>query len=330
MTSSHGSGNEVLLNIEGLQTHFFTEAGTVRAVDGVSLMVRKGETLGIVGESGCGKSVTALSILRLIPNPPGKIVGGRILLEERDLLRLPEDEMRKVRGASISMIFQEPMTSLNPVFTVGDQIAEGIRLHQRLSKRESWNKAIEMLRVVRMPDPERRVGDYPHQMSGGMRQRVMIAMALSCNPQLLIADEPTTALDVTIQAQILELLNQLKAELGMAVMLITHDLGVVADTAARIAVMYAGRVVEEAPVLELFTNPLHPYTQGLLNSIPRLEKTGRRARLQAIPGMVPDLLDLPRGCKFQARCPKVFEPCSGEEPELKTVPGEHRVRCYLY
>ncbi len=330
MTSSHGSGNEVLLNIEGLQTHFFTEAGTVRAVDGVSLMVRKGETLGIVGESGCGKSVTALSILRLIPNPPGKIVGGRILLEERDLLRLPEDEMRKVRGASISMIFQEPMTSLNPVFTVGDQIAEGIRLHQRLSKRESWNKAIEMLRVVRMPDPERRVGDYPHQMSGGMRQRVMIAMALSCNPQLLIADEPTTALDVTIQAQILELLNQLKAELGMAVMLITHDLGVVADTAARVAVMYAGRVVEEAPVLELFTNPMHPYTQGLLNSIPRLEKTGRRARLQAIPGMVPDLLDLPRGCKFQARCPKVFEPCSGEEPELKTVSGEHRVRCYLY
>ena len=330
MTSSHGSGNEILLNIEGLQTHFFTEAGTVRAVDGVSLMVRKGETLGIVGESGCGKSVTALSILRLIPNPPGKIVGGRILLEDRDLLRLPEHEMRKVRGASISMIFQEPMTSLNPVFTAGDQIAEGIRLHQRLSKRESWNKAIEMLRVVRIPDPERRVGEYPHQMSGGMRQRVMIAMALSCNPQLLIADEPTTALDVTIQAQILELLNQLKSELGMAVMLITHDLGVVADTAARVAVMYAGRVVEEAPVLELFTNPLHPYTQGLLNSIPRLEKTERRARLQAIPGMVPDLLDLPRGCKFQARCPKVFEPCSGEEPELKTVSGEHRVRCYLY
>ncbi|OGB98584.1 MAG: peptide ABC transporter ATP-binding protein [candidate division NC10 bacterium RIFCSPLOWO2_12_FULL_66_18] len=330
MTSSHGSGNEILLNIEGLQTHFFTEAGTVRAVDGVSLMVRKGETLGIVGESGCGKSVTALSILRLIPNPPGKIVGGRILLEERDLLRLPEHEMRKVRGASISMIFQEPMTSLNPVFTAGDQIAEGIRLHQRLSKRESWNKAIEMLRVVRIPDPERRVGEYPHQMSGGMRQRVMIAMALSCNPQLLIADEPTTALDVTIQAQILELLNQLKSELGMAVMLITHDLGVVADTAARVAVMYAGRVVEEAPVLELFTNPLHPYTQGLLNSIPRLEKTERRARLQAIPGMVPDLLDLPRGCKFQARCPKVFEPCSGEEPELKTVSAEHRVRCYLY
>lgn len=228
------------------------------------------------------------------------------------------------------MIFQEPMTSLNPVFTVGDQIAEGIRLHQRLSKRESWNKAIEMLRIVRMADPERRVKEYPHQMSGGMRQRVMIAMALSCNPQLLIADEPTTALDVTIQAQILELLNELKAKLGMAVVLITHDLGVVADTAARVAVMYAGRVVEEAPVKELFTSPKHPYTQGLLNSIPRLEKAERRARLQAIPGMVPDLLDLPRGCKFQARCTKLFEPCSGEEPQLKEVASNHRVRCYLY
>jgi oligopeptide/dipeptide ABC transporter ATP-binding protein len=313
-----------------LQTHFFTEAGTVRAVDGVSLTVRKGETLGIVGESGCGKSVTALSILRLIPNPPGKIVGGNIYLEGRDLLRLPEDEMRKVRGASISMIFQEPMTSLNPVFTVGDQIAEGICLHQGLSKRESWNKAIEMLRLVRIPDPDRRVREYPHQMSGGMRQRVMIAMALSCNPQLLIADEPTTALDVTIQAQILELLNQLKAELGMAVMLITHDLGVVADTAARVMVMYAGRVVEEAPVRELFTSPKHPYTQGLLNSIPRIEKAERRPRLQAIPGMVPDLLDLPRGCKFQARCPKLFEPCTGEEPPLKEIAPNHRVRCYLY
>jgi len=330
MSQHLGSRNGILLEIEGLQTHFFTEAGTVKAVDGVNLTVRKGETLGIVGESGCGKSVTALSILRLIPNPPGKIVGGRILLEGRDLLALPEEEMRKVRGGSISMIFQEPMTSLNPVFTVGDQIAEGIRLHQGLSKRESWNKAIEMLRLVRIPDPERRVNEYPHQLSGGMRQRVMIAMALSCNPQLLIADEPTTALDVTIQAQILELLNQLKVELGMAVMLITHDLGVVADTAARVAVMYAGRVVEEAPVLELFTNPLHPYTQGLLNSIPRLEKTQRQPRLQAIPGMVPDLLDLPPGCKFQARCAKIFEPCRGEEPHLKTVGSDHRVRCYLY
>ncbi len=330
MNDSQESKNGVLLRIEGLQTHFFTEAGTVRAVDGVRLTVHKGETLGIVGESGCGKSVTALSVLRLIPNPPGKIVGGHIYLGGRDLLKLSENEMRKVRGASISMIFQEPMTSLNPVFTVGDQIAEGIRLHQGLSKRESWNKAIEMLRLVHIPDPERRVKEYPHQMSGGMRQRVMIAMALSCNPHLLIADEPTTALDVTIQAQILELLNQLKAELGMAVMLITHDLGVVADTAARVAIMYAGRVVEEAWVMELFTNPKHPYTQGLLNSIPRLEKTERRARLQAIPGMVPDLLDLPKGCKFQARCTKVFEPCYGEEPQLKEIAPNHRVRCYLY
>jgi oligopeptide/dipeptide ABC transporter ATP-binding protein len=330
MNASQESKNGVLLRIEGLQTHFFTEAGTVRAVDGVNLMVRKGETLGIVGESGCGKSVTALSVLRLIPTPPGKIVGGNIYLDGRDLLKLPENEMRKVRGAIISMIFQEPMTSLNPVFTVGDQIAEGIRLHQRLSKRESWNKAIEMLHIVRMADPERRVKEYPHQMSGGMRQRVMIAMALSCNPQLLIADEPTTALDVTIQAQILELLSQLKSKLGMAVMLITHDLGVVADTAARVAVMYAGRVVEEAPVMALFTSPKHPYTQGLLNSIPRLEKTERRARLQAIPGMVPDLLDLPKGCKFLARCSKLFEPCSGEEPPLKEIAPNHRVRCHLY
>jgi len=330
MSQSAASSNGVLLRVEDLHTHFITEAGTVRAVDGVSLTVRKGETLGIVGESGCGKSVTALSILRLIPNPPGKIVGGQILLDGRNLLALPDDEMRKVRGGSISMIFQEPMTSLNPVFTVGDQIAEGVRLHQGLSKRESWNKAIEMLRLVRIPDAERREKEYPHQMSGGMRQRVMIGMALACNPLLLIADEPTTALDVTIQAQILELLNQLKTKMGMAVMLITHDLGVVADTAARVIVMYAGRVVEEAPVLELFGNPMHPYTQGLLASIPRIEKAERRPRLQAIPGMVPDLLDLPPGCKFQARCAKVFETCRGDEPALKQMGPDHFVRCFLY
>src|SRR5512136_1293931 len=331
MSQSATSKNGILLEIQDLQTHFVTDAGTVRAVDGVTLTIRKGETLGVVGESGCGKSVTALSILRLIPNPPGRIVGGKILLDGRNLLDLPEHEMRKVRGASISMIFQEPMTSLNPVFTVGDQIAEGVRLHQKLSKRDSWTKAIEMLRLVRIPDPDRRVKEYPHQMSGGMRQRVMIAMALSCNPHLLIADEPTTALDVTIQAQILELLNQLKAEMGMAVMLITHDLGVVADTAARVVVMYAGRVVEEAPVLDLFTNPRHPYTQGLLASIPRIEKSERRPRLQAIPGMVPDLLDLPRGCKFQARCSKIFEACRGDEPALKAVgSADHFVRCCLY
>jgi oligopeptide/dipeptide ABC transporter ATP-binding protein len=320
-----------LLEIQDLRTEFRLAGATIHAVNGVSFTVDRGETLGIVGESGCGKSVTALSVLRLIPNPPGKIVGGTITLDGRNLLTLPENEMRKVRGGSISMIFQEPMTSLNPVFTVGDQIAEGIRLHQRLSKRESWDKAIEMLRLVRIPDPDRRVKEYPHQMSGGMRQRVMIAMALSCNPHLLIADEPTTALDVTIQAQILELLNQLKAELGMAVMLITHDLGVVADTAARVAVMYAGRVVEEAPVLELFSDPRHPYTVGLLNSIPRIEKSERRPRLQAIPGMVPDLLDLPRGCKFQARCSKVFDACRGDEPALKAVgSADHFVRCCLY
>jgi oligopeptide/dipeptide ABC transporter ATP-binding protein len=330
MSQTAASSNGVLLCVEDLHTHFITEAGTVRAVDGVSLTVRKGETLGIVGESGCGKSVTALSILRLIPNPPGKIVGGQILLDGRNLLALPDDQMRKVRGGSISMIFQEPMTSLNPVFTVGDQIAEGVRLHQGLSKRESWNKAIEMLRLVRIPDAERRVKEYPHQMSGGMRQRVMIGMALACNPLLLIADEPTTALDVTIQAQILELLNQLKTKMGMAVMLITHDLGVVADTAARVVVMYAGRVVEEAPVLELFGNTCHPYTQGLLASIPRIEKAERRPRLQAIPGMVPDLLDLPPGCKFQARCAKVFETCRGDEPALKEVSPGHFVRCFLY
>jgi len=330
MEQSAASRNGILLEVQDLQTHFITDAGTVRAVDGVTLTVRKGETLGIVGESGCGKSVTALSVLRLIPNPPGRIVGGKILLEGRNLLELPEGEMRKVRGASISMIFQEPMTSLNPVFTVGDQIAEGIRLHQRLSKRDSWDKAVEMMRLVRMADSERRVKEYPHQMSGGMRQRVMIAMALSCNPHLLIADEPTTALDVTIQAQILDLLSQLKSKLGMAVMLITHDLGVVADTARRVMVMYAGSVVEEAPVLELFSNPKHPYTQGLLNSIPRIEKSERRPRLQAIPGMVPDLLDLPRGCKFQARCGKVFEMCRGEEPQLKQVAPDHQARCYLY
>jgi len=330
MSDRQASTDGLLLRIENLQTQFFTEAGVVKAVDGVSLLIRKGETLGVVGESGCGKSVTALSVLRLIPTPPGKIMGGNIWMDNRDLLKLPEDQMRKVRGAVISMIFQEPMTSLNPVFTIGDQIAEGIRLHQGLSKRESWNKAIEMLRVVQMSDPDRRVKEYPHQMSGGMRQRVMIAMALSCNPQLLIADEPTTALDVTIQAQILELLNRLKVKLGMAVMLITHDLGIVADTAARVAVMYAGRVVEEAPVLELFKSPKHPYTVGLLNSIPRLEKTARRVRLKAIPGMVPDMLDLPKGCKFLPRCEMVIGLCSGEEPQLKEIIPNHCVRCHLY
>lgn len=322
---------EVLLEIDKLETHFVTEAGTMRAVDGVSLTVRRGETLGIVGESGSGKSVTAMSVLRLIPNPPGRVVGGRILLNGQNLLDLSEDEMDKVRGGKVSMIFQEPMTSLNPVYTVGVQIAEGIQQHQKLTKRRAWAKAIDMMRLVGIPDPERRINEYPHQMSGGMRQRVMIAIALACKPELLIADEPTTALDVTIQAQILELLNELKAELGMAVILITHDLGVVAETASRVAVMYAGRCVEEAAVVDLFTNTLHPYTQGLMASIPGTDKTDKRKRLKAIPGMVPDMLNLPRGCKFQARCSKVFDACREAEPPLKAVGSEeHRVRCWLY
>jgi peptide/nickel transport system ATP-binding protein len=262
---------ERLLEIKGLKTHFFTEEGVVRAVDGVDLHIDKGETLGVVGESGCGKTVTALSVMKLIPMPPGKIVEGQMLYEGRDLVTLPPAQMRKVRGKEISMVFQEPMTSLNPVFTIGEQIAEAIRLHEGLGRRAAMDKTVEMLKIVHIPNPERRVKEYPHQLSGGMRQRVMIAMALSCNPKLLIADEPTTALDVTIQAQILELLNELKSKLGMAVLLITHDMGVIAETAQRVMVMYAGKVVEEASVKELFKEPLHPYTQGLLRSIPPVD-----------------------------------------------------------
>ncbi len=320
--------NSDLLRVENLQTYFFTDAGVLRAVDGVSLRIAPGETLGVVGESGCGKTVTALSILRLVPDPPGRIVGGRVTFEGTELLGLDAERMRKMRGSAISMIFQEPMTSLNPVFTVGDQIAEGVRLHQHLSRRAAWNRAVEMLRLVQIPDPDRRAREYPHQLSGGMRQRVMIAMALACGPRLLIADEPTTALDVTIQAQILELLVGLKEELGMAVMLITHDLGVIADTAQRVVVMYAGRVVEEAPVRDLFANPRHPYTQGLLASIPTLEKgVGGRKRLQAIPGLVPSLLDLPPGCRFSDRCPLAVPECRTAEPELRQVTPQHRARC---
>jgi oligopeptide/dipeptide ABC transporter ATP-binding protein len=323
------AGNGTLIQLEDLRTYFFTDAGVVKAVDGLNFSIRRGETLGVVGESGCGKSVTALSILRLVPDPPGRIVGGKILFDGRDLLTLKTEEMRKIRGKHISMIFQEPMTSLNPVFTVGDQIAEGIRLHQGLRKREAWDKAIEMVRIVKIPDAERRVKEYPHQMSGGMRQRIMIAMALACGPQLLLADEPTTALDVTIQAQILELLQGLKEQFGMAVMLITHDLGVVADTCQRIVVMYAGKAVEEADVKTLFSNPKHPYTQGLLNSIPKIEKHERRPRLQAIPGMVPNLLDLPPGCKFAPRCPKVIPACTEAEPEFREVSPGQKARCIL-
>ena len=321
--------NGSLLTIQDLQTHFFTGEGVVRAVDGVTLSVRPGETLGLVGESGCGKTVTALSILRLIPNPPGRIVGGTICFEGRDLLRLPEEEMRSIRGCAISMIFQEPMTSLNPVFTVGEQVAEGIRHHEKVSRREAWDRAVEVLRRVKIPDPARRAYEYPHQLSGGLRQRVMIAMALALGPRLLIADEPTTALDVTIQAQIVDLLMGLQEEMQMAVILITHDLGVIAETADRVVVMYAGRVVEEASAEQLFETPLHPYTQGLLESLPKLETGKRHRRLTAIPGLIPNLLDLPTGCKFAPRCPKVIGDCWPTEPELREIRPGHWARCIL-
>ncbi len=317
-----------LLEIEDLKTYFYTEDGVARAVDGVHLSVTAGEMLGIVGESGCGKSMTALSILRLIPTPPGRIVGGRILFNGRDLLKLSETEMRQIRGNHISMIFQEPMTSLNPVFTVGDQIAETLRFHRGLSKRQSQAAAVELLKKVGIPSPETRVKEYPHQMSGGMRQRVMIAMAVSCNPNLIIADEPTTALDVTIQAQILELLAELKEEIKTAIILITHDLGVVAEYAQKMAVMYAGRIYEQTDVQGLFTRPLHPYTQGLIASIPKVE--ARQGKLNVIPGLVPNLLHLPPGCRFSDRCPEVRQICRDKEPDLLAYEPGHLVRCWLY
>jgi peptide/nickel transport system ATP-binding protein len=321
---------ERLLDIQGLQTHFATDDGMVRAVDGVDLTIDRGETLGVVGESGCGKTVTALSVLKLIPMPPGRIVGGRILWRGRDLVPLGAQEMQKIRSKEIAIVFQEPMTSLNPVYTVGDQIGEVIRLHESLSKRAAREKTIDMLRLVHIPNPERRVGDYPHQFSGGMRQRVMIAMALSCNPALLIADEPTTALDVTIQAQILELLAEMKARLGMAVMLITHAMGVVAETAQRVVVMYAGKVVEEAPVGELFANPRHPYTQGLIRSIPRIDTAAlRKPRLEAIAGVVPNLLDPPPGCRFAPRCRYASAVCVEAVPPLREIAPGHKVACVL-
>jgi peptide/nickel transport system ATP-binding protein len=323
---------ERLLEVKGLKTHFFTDEGVVRAVDGIDFYIEKGETLGVVGESGCGKSVTALSIMRLIPTPPGRIVSGEINYAGRNLLDLTPSQMRKVRGKEISMIFQEPMTSLNPVFTVGEQIAEAIRLHEGLGRRDAMDKTIEMLKLVHIPNADRRVKEYPHQMSGGMRQRIMIAMALSCNPKLLIADEPTTALDVTIQAQILELLNELKAKLGMAILLITHDMGVIAETAQRVVVMYAAEVVEEATVGELFKEPLHPYTQGLLRSIPRIDLAAtKKVKLETIPGTVPTLRgDIKPGCRFAPRCsfakPMHFE----NTPPLKEVRPGHKVACFLY
>ncbi|MBZ4660270.1 MAG: transporter ATP-binding protein [Desulfacinum sp.] len=318
-----------LLEVQNLKTYFFTDRGVAKAVDDVSFSLDTGKTLCVVGESGCGKSVTALSIMRLIPEPPGRIVGGRILFEGTDLVGLSEARMRSIRGNKISMIFQEPMTSLNPVFRVGDQIAEVLELHENMKKADAMDRAVELLRMVGIPSPESRVRDYPHQMSGGMRQRVMIAMALACNPKLIIADEPTTALDVTIQAQILELMEELSRTTGTAILLITHDLGVVAETAEHVVVMYAGRVVEEAPVRELFHDPLHPYTRGLMRSIPSMSDDERR-RLEAIPGVVPSLLALPVGCKFNDRCRHAFDRCLAEEPPLTTPKDGHSVRCWLF
>ena len=325
-----GETDNLLLKIRNLHTYFYTDDGVAKAVDGVDLELVEGGTLGVVGESGCGKSVTALSVMRLIPDPPGKIIQGKIVFGGKDLLTLSEAEMRKIRGRSISMIFQEPMTSLNPVFQIGDQISEVLTLHEGLSKKEAWNRSIEMLKMVGIPAAERRITEYPHQLSGGMRQRVMIAMALACSPKLMIADEPTTALDVTIQAQILELINRLQREKGMSVILITHNLGVIAETAQMVAVMYAGRVVEYTDVRTLFATPQHPYTQGLLKSIPRLDEDhAKKAKLEAIPGLVPSLLDLPPGCKFSNRCKYVFEKC-GQEPPLEEVSTGHFVRCWLH
>ncbi len=323
--------NDLLLDLRDLKTYFFTSDGVAKAVDGVSYQLHRGETLGVVGESGCGKSVTALSILRLVPDPPGRTVGGEIVFEGQDLLKFSRAEMRRIRGNEISMIFQEPMTSLNPVFTIGNQISEAIILHQGLSKRDALAKSIEMLQKVGIPAPERRVHEYPHQLSGGMRQRAMIAMALSCNPKILLADEPTTALDVTIQAQILDLMFGLKEQLGMAIILITHNLGVVAESARRVVVMYCGKVVEEGPVLEIFKAPQHPYTQGLLQSLPRLEEkaTGQKQRLMEIPGIVPSPYNLPSGCKFHPRCPKAQQICKEQEPALEKVPGGHYSACFF-
>jgi len=320
-----------LLEVTNLQTHFPTRAGLVRAVDGVSFYIDRGELLGLVGESGCGKSITALSIMRLIA-PPGKIVGGEISFDGRNLLKLSDSEMREIRGNDIAMIFQDPMTSLNPVFTVGEQIAEALRLHRNLSRKAARAGAIEAMREVSIPDPARRIDDYPHQLSGGMRQRVMIAMALACDPKLLIADEPTTALDVTIQAQILELLNELRRNRELAILLITHDLGVVAEVADRVAVMYTGRIVEESPVEELFARPRHPYTEGLLRSVPKLSSAtaAKAERLETIEGTVPSPTDLPPGCHFAPRCPYRMPRCTAEEIPLYDLEGGVKVRCVLF
>jgi peptide/nickel transport system ATP-binding protein len=321
-----------LLEIQDLVTAFHTPAGRVTAVDGISLSIDRGTTLGLVGESGCGKSVTAMSVLGLVA-APGRIERGRILLEidgdPVNLVMLPENRLRKVRGGRVGMIFQEPMTSLNPVFTIGEQVAEAVRLHRQASRGEARARALELLQLVRIADPERRLDEYPHQLSGGMRQRIMIAIALACEPELLIADEPTTALDVTIQAQILELLADLRRRLGMAIMLITHDLGVVAETCDEVAVMYAGRIVERAPAVELFANPLHPYTIGLLAARPE-HRSGGEGPLAAIPGMVPQPRDFPPGCRFHPRCGHAREPwCKAEQPQLRELAPHHFVACHF-
>ncbi|MGH7924913.1 MAG: ABC transporter ATP-binding protein [Candidatus Binatus sp.] len=314
-----------LLEVKALRTSFFTEAGEVRAVDGVSFSVAPGKLLGIVGESGSGKSASMLSIMRLLPDS-ARIVAGEMIFEDQDLLKLSEPEMRHVRGARIAMIFQEPMTSLNPVFTIGSQIGEAVRLHQHTNRAETRNRTIEALRMVGIADPERRIDDYPHELSGGMRQRVMIAMALSCNPRLLIADEPTTALDVTIQAQILDLIRELQMRLGLAVILVTHDLGIVSEYADDVTILYAARVMEQAPTAELFRNPLNPYTRGLLESIPGIDGS-RHRRLQAIPGSIPSALNPPAGCRFHPRCPQVIPQCSAGEPPLENKGPNHYVAC---
>ena len=319
-----------LLEIKDLTVEFHIRGGVIRAVDGVSLRIESGQTLGLVGESGCGKSVTASSVMGLIPSPPGVIAGGEILFDGQDLLKYSERRMRRVRGNMISMIFQEPMTSLNPVFPVGDQVSEVIRLHEKLDRTQARQKVLEVFKQVGIPAAAKRLDDYPHQMSGGMRQRVMIAMALACSPRLMIADEPTTALDVTIQAQILELMNRLKRETGASILFITHDLGVIAEMAQQVAVMYAGKVMEEADVETIYANPKHPYTAGLLSSIPILGRKKKNERLDTIPGVVPSLFNLPPGCRFSERCPDAFADCRRIDPEMIQLSENHKVRCLKY
>ncbi|MFK9090356.1 ABC transporter ATP-binding protein [Bacillus salipaludis] len=320
--------NNQILEVKGLKTHFFTKRGVSKAVDGIDFTLHKGETLGIVGESGCGKSMTSLSILRLIPSPPGKIAGGQVLFKGKDLVTMSEDEIRKIRGNEISMIFQEPMTSLNPVIPVGEQIAEAIRLHQKMGRKAAWEKAVEMLKLVGIPSPEKRAKQEPFQLSGGMRQRVMIAMALACTPEVLIADEPTTALDVTIQAQILDLIKDLQNKLGMGVIMITHDLGVVAETCDTVAVMYAGNIIEHAPTEKIFADPKHPYTQGLLESLPKIHED--QDELQTIEGSVPSPYNMPVGCRFASRCPYQQAICHQQQPELIEQNDGVKVRCWMY